>query len=118
MEKTIESWQRGAIFSNAGKLGISRNSHEDELHILIEGLSGKTSIKELTFQEANIIIDELKKRAVSSLNAAPAKKKVHPTVPGGVTSQQQGKIWALIYELIKYDTKPVKATVGKRQRND
>ena len=47
--------------------------------------------------------------------ATPGRKgKEHPSRPGGVTSGQQKKIWALMYELQKYDEAPGTASLGDR----
>ena len=41
------------IYDIAAKLSmVDRSSHEDALHDLVQGLTGKTSVKDLTHSEA------------------------------------------------------------------
>ena len=111
MERQVEGWQIKAIYVKANALGIKGNDHTDVLHCMVEDITGKTSIKSLSFNEADVVIKELKRKSGPD---APPKKKEKATTRGGVTSAQQDKIWRLMYELEKYDTKPAQATIGKR----
>ena len=61
------------IYAIAAKLGmVDRSSHEDALHELVQGLTGKTSVKDLTHSEALEVLTELRRR---SAPAAPKKKR-------------------------------------------
>ncbi|MDL2294904.1 DUF1018 domain-containing protein, partial [Ruminococcaceae bacterium OttesenSCG-928-D13] len=77
---------------------------------------GKDSIKALTFAEAGKVAADLAERQKLAGIAPPPRKKAkqHPTTPGGVTSEQQGKAWALMYELQKFDPPIGGAGVGDR----
>ena len=50
--RKIESFQMKKIYAIGHALGITGNGSEDELHILVSGVTGKDSIKELSYQEA------------------------------------------------------------------
>lgn len=117
--RTIEPYQIKKIFAIGNALGITgRDGREDELHILIYRITEKDSVKALTYKEAAAVINQLERLqgpAASSQPLKPSKKeKEHPERPGGVTSGQQKKIWALMYELKKYDQSPESAPLGDR----
>lgn len=46
--RKIESFQMKKIYAIGHALGITGNGSEDELHILVSGVTGKDSIKELS----------------------------------------------------------------------
>ena len=54
--RKIESFQMKKIYAIGHALGITGNGSEDELHILVSGVTGKDSIKELSYQEATAVI--------------------------------------------------------------
>ena len=84
------------IYAIAAKLGmVDRSSHEDALHELVQGLTGKTSVKDLTHSEALEVLTELRRR---SAPAAPKKKRArkYDETPGGVSAAQQKKVWYLM----------------------
>lgn len=113
--KKIETFQIKKIYSIGHTLGIVESgSREDDLHALVCGTTGKESVKELSYEEANAVISKLEQRRGS--NPPPGRKtaKKHPTVPGGITEGQQKKVWALMYELKKYDEEPSTAPIGDR----
>ena len=111
--KAIEAYQMKKIYAIARGIGISKpGNKEDELHILVYGLTGQTSIRELSRREASTVLARLEALQGS---APPSRRgKSHPSKPGGVTSAQQKKIWALMYELQKYDKEPSQAPIGDR----
>ena len=113
----IEQFQIRKIYAIGNSIGITDSGKgEDELHIFVEGITGKTSIKDLTYQEADKVIARLQELqgTAASPNARSNKRKVHRSRPGGVTSGQQKKIWALMYELKKYDEFPNEVQLGDR----
>lgn len=114
---TIQSWQIKTIYAIGNRLDMSQSSPEDELHVLVCGLTNKSSIKALTDAEADNVIAELKKRqtvaGIKPKSPKPAQRR--PAVkPGGVTAAQQSKIWALMGALENLDTIPSKATYRER----
>lgn len=46
--RKIESFQMKKIYAIGHALGITGNGSEDELHVLVSGVTGKDSIKELS----------------------------------------------------------------------
>ena len=68
----IDKGQVKNIYAIAAKLGmVDRSSHEGTLHELVQGLTGKTSVKDLTHSEALEVLTELRRR---STPATPKKK--------------------------------------------
>ena len=104
------------IYAIGHALGITGNGSEDELHILVSGVTGKDSIKELSYQEAMAVIKRLEDLQGGTAAPKPSsrKPKEHSQRPGGVTSGQQKKIWALMYELKKRDKSPNEVPLGDR----
>ncbi|MDL2327493.1 regulatory protein GemA [Ruminococcaceae bacterium OttesenSCG-928-A11] len=103
------------IYATARSLDVDN----DSLHSLVACLTGKESIKALTFAEAGKVAADLAERQKQAGIAPPPSKaaKGYPTQPGGVTKEQQRKMWALIGELEKLDA--ANGTTGKgdhRQR--
>lgn len=114
--RKIESFQMKKIYAIGHALGITGNGSEDELHILVSGVTGKDSIKELSYQEAMAVIKRLEDLQGGTAAPKPSsrKPKEHSQRPGGVTSGQQKKIWALMYELKKRDKSPNEVPLGDR----
>lgn len=117
----IQKWQTKSIYALAGSLGmVEHGSHEDSLHDLCEDVSGVRSVTELTKAQADMLLMQLRERMRMRMQnrtapltrKRPARKK--PETPGGVTSAQQNKAWALMYELAKYDVKKTDASIGMR----
>lgn len=111
---TINVEQIKKIYAIGQALGIvERGNDNDALHALVGAITGKPSVKALTYTEAQAVIADLQKRQ----GAAPLprhKPKTRTERPGGATSGQQGKVWALMYELQSRDTAPSTATLGER----
>lgn len=110
----IDNQQIRKIYAIGNALGIvERGSDDDNLHSLVASLTGKSSVKALTYAEAQTVIIDLQQRQ----GAAPLprhKSKTHTERPGGATEGQQRKVWALMYELQQRDTAPSKASLGER----
>lgn len=103
----IDKGQVKSIYAIAAKLGmVDRSSHDDALHGLVQGLTGKTSVKDLTHAEALEVLTELRKRSAPA--AAPQKKRPrkYDETPGGVSAAQQKKVWYLMFQLEKFDPAP------------
>ena len=85
----INAQQIRKIYAIGNALGIvERGSEDDDLHALVSALTGKDSVKSLTYSEAQAVIADLQKRQ----GAAPLprhKPKTHPERPGGATDGQQ-----------------------------
>ena len=109
--------QRKTIF------GLSKglNMNTDELHLLVNGLTGKESLKELSYNQVEIVIRELRSRTHHSSDQLAAERKPRPqSVPGMMTAEQQSLAWRLMYHLQELDEKPrfhengTSVTVGER----
>ena len=111
---TIDKQQIRKIYAIGNALGIvERGNQDDNLHTLVASLTGKDSVKALTYAEAQAVITDLQQRQ----GAAPLprhKPKTHTERPGGATEGQQRKVWALMYQLQKRDTAPSTASLGER----
>ena len=81
----INAQQIRKIYAIGNALGIvERGNEDDDLHALVSALTGKDSVKALTYTEAQAVIVDLQKRQ----GAAPLprhKPKTHPERPGGAT---------------------------------
>ncbi len=109
--KTIQPWQLRTMHAIARSIGIDN----DDLHSLAFCIAGETSLKELSFAQAAALIADLNARQkLAGVSAPKRSARKHPTTPGGVTSEQQGKAWALMYELEKHDPGKDGVSVGTR----
>ena len=97
-----------SIYALGAKLGMVERSdrHEDALHMLVQGLTGKESVKELTPAEAATVLAELRRRSVPAGQRRTRQPRKYEELPGGLSAGQQKKIWFLMYELEKYDPAP------------
>lgn len=115
--KTIQQFQIRKIYAIGHTLGIvGSGSGEDELHALVGGMTGKGSVKALTYAEASQVIARLEGLQGEKASPKPIGKRngEHREQPGGVTNGQQKKIWALMYELKRYDEVANDVTLGER----
>lgn len=114
--RKIDACQMKKIYAIGNALGIKGFGHDDELHTLVAGVTGKDSIKNLTYQEAGAVMKRLEELqgAAAPPKAEKRRPKEYASRPGGVTSGQQRKIWALMYELKKYDAVPNDVSLGDR----
>lgn len=97
----------------AGLNLIERNNKDDAFHQLVSGITGKTSVKELTSAEAIAVEQELMKRMKLESSGKPQQRKARKkSEPGMMTKEQQALAWRLIYRLAELE--PTQATVGER----
>ena len=96
-----------SIYALGAKLGmVERDAgHEDALHQLIAGLTGKTGVTALTPAEAQTVLAELRRRS-GATTAHKRRPRKYEELPGGVTAAQQKKIWYLMFQLERYDPAP------------
>lgn len=112
---TIKRNETQHIYALAAKLGmVEHGSHEDALHTLVQGLTGKESVKELTPAEAQAVLTELRRRSACGKGRKPRGPRKYTEVPGGVTAAQQRKIWWLMSELERCDIEPNPAPLRQR----
>lgn len=89
--RMIEQFQIRKIYAIGNAFGIKASGSEDELHALVGGVTGKDSIKSLTYREACAVIARLEELQCKSASPKPrsTKPKEHKGRPGGVTAGQQ-----------------------------
>lgn len=98
--------ERRRIFGLSKQLGINT----EELHLLIHGVTGCESMKELDKAQTYEVIKELNTRLGDV--PRPKKRQTKRTVPGMITVSQQSYCWSMIYRLSELE--PRKATEGER----
>lgn len=86
-----------ALGANAGL--VEHGNKDDELHIIVERITGKTSVKELSQKDFKAVVDELH----NYLGKVDL-----------MTKDQQRLAWRYIYRLIELDKSENKATAGNR----
>ena len=96
------------IYALGRELGIHDGSlgHEDGLHILVEGVTGCSSIKALSEAEKEAVIRELLRRKAAAAPETLHKQKTprrYSETPGHMTVKQQKYAWFLMSEIDKYD---------------
>lgn len=103
MEKKLEKWQIKKIYAIANKLKyVIAGQKDDVLHMIIENMTLKDSVKELTYSEAAKLICYLEQQqALTEKN-----EKVSET--------QKKKIWALMYDLRDKDMTIDPTPIGER----
>ena len=110
----IATQQIRKIYAIGNALGIvERGNAEDSLHDLVSSITGKDSLKALTYAEAQAVIRDLEKRQGDAPHPR-RRPKAHTERPGGATEGQQRKVWALMYELQRRDTAPSTALLEER----
>ena len=108
--KNIHPWQIKKIYAIANAMGlVNPRDAPDELHLLVQAITGRESVKTLGYNEANKVIAELER-----LQGNPSKPKTHAEIPGGPTVGQQRKVWALMYQLKQLDRELVDTPLGER----
>ena len=108
MEERRE-WQKH-IFGKAKEIGITDN---EDLHALVSYACGKESLKEITKQDYLLIIKELEKRFSESYKRKKSSSAPQTRAVSGMSEGQIKMVWHLMYELKKFDTKPVTATLAQ-----
>ena len=81
--RAIEQFQIRKIYAIGNALGIKASGNEDELHVLVGGVTGKDSIKSLTYQEACTVIARLEELQGKTASPKPRSKmpKEHQSRP-------------------------------------
>lgn len=109
------------IYGMAAALGIKGSGKDDLLHEMVYGLTGKTSIKELTDKDVQSVMGELVHRmrfAEAPIKSKKLKKQEADNEEignyGMATKEQQRLCWRYCYRLKELDTKPQPTDVGDR----
>lgn len=99
----IQNWQKKKIYAIANALGFTdrADKENDVLHMIVHSQTGKLSIKELTYREADAIIAYLEKQQSHTISEV-------------MSQGQKKKCWQLMYELQSLDREPRPVPVGVR----
>ena len=81
------TYQIRKIYAIGQALGIVNRGGEDALHDLVYGVTGKSSVKELSYSEACKVIGELEARQ-GTPPPRPKKTNHRKRKPGGVSEGQ------------------------------
>lgn len=101
------------IYALGGELGIKGNGHDDLLHELICGITGKDSVRELNDSEVRAVLSEMYKRKPAAANSRKKTEK-EPGDNGMATKEQQALCWRYCYRLKELDPDPESADVYDR----
>lgn len=104
------------IYGLAAALGMDKG---DELHALVLGLTGQEHISRLGGDQYHAVLNELYARLkLAGLDPppAPADRPPRKDASRGMTKDQQGKAWYLMYQLKALDQHPRSASLGERLR--
>ena len=124
--KIIEAWQRRSIFAFARELGIKidNENKNDELHDLVESLTGQRSVGKLTYDQADLVIGRLKGdmrgcgRLEEKGNNLEDRWQIYAfglkERPGMASLKQLNFIRAMMLELKRLD--PMDVSLDKRLR--
>ena len=101
------------IYAIGTQLGIKGRGRDDLLHELVYGVTGKSSIGELTDKEAEAVLSELYKRQPP---APKSKRNDDGEIGyyGMATPDQQRLCWRYCYRLKELDSNPDSAEVFER----
>ena len=101
--KAVEAWQKRKIYAIAGSLKfVDKNDKENDiLHMIVYNLTMKTSVKDLTFAQANLVIDYL-------------VQQQNKSIPEVMSEGQKKKIFSLMYQLKELDAEPNFTPIGER----
>jgi len=101
--RAVENWQKKKIYAIAGALKFVYKTDKENyiLHMIIFNMTNKESVKDLTYNQANKVIDYLKQQQDKSLveNMSEGKKK---------------KVFSLMYQLKDLDGEPNIIPIGER----
>lgn len=95
----------------------NKKDTDENLHALVEGVTGKASISKLTDAEFVQAFQALEEHM--ALRGIPGYSKAKATpqrqnISGMATKLEQDKMWKLMYLIIGCDEKPDKTTAGAR----
>ena len=96
------------IYALGAALGIKGGGHDDGLHALVRGVTGKENVKALTPAEAREVEQELKRRFARQARhdgeKKPKKKaRQYEELPGGPSAGQQRYVWYLMQQIETFD---------------
>ena len=101
--KAVEAWQKRKIYAIAGSLKfVDKNDKENEiLTMILYNLTMKTSVKDLTFAQADLVMDYL-------------VQQQNKSIPEVMSEGQKKKVFSLMYQLKELDAEPNFTPIGER----
>lgn len=101
--RAVEGWQKKKIYAIAGALNfVDRNDKEnDVLHMIIYNMTLKSSVKDLTYTQANKVIDYLQQYQNKSQKEC-------------MSEGQKKKVFSLMYQLKELDDEINNTPIGER----
>ncbi len=110
----ISKEQIKIIYTLGQELGlVDRMTARDLLHEMVESMTGKCHVTDMTSLEAIQIIDRLKSGMKGSDRIRTPQNS---NIQNRATQAQKGKIWRLMFEIRKLDKEPSKISLDKRLR--
>jgi len=101
------------LYALAAKNGlVEHGNKEDPFHQIVYSVTGKTSVKDLTNREMQMVENEISRR--TNDNISGDKIKNQEAVPDMMSPAQQSLAWRLMYKIRQYDVKVSNKTVGAR----
>jgi hypothetical protein len=108
----VNNAQKKIIYTLGNELGlVDRMAARDTLHEMILSITGKDRVSDLTNNEARMVIDRLKSNMKGASRIEPK-----PKTENMASEREIKKIWALLFELKKYDETGEHASMQKRLR--
>lgn len=101
------------LYAIAAKNGlVEHGNKEDAFHQIVYGMTGKTSVKDLTDREMKLVESEIFRRTNDSVSGDKIKNQ--EAIPDMMSPAQQSLAWRLMYKIRQYDVKVSNQTVGAR----
>ena len=104
------------IYALGSRLGLLDSGNKDDLlHNLVNHLTGKTRIRDLTEAEYKVVITDL----ITQIKIDNLDEPVHPrrkyeSIPGMMSVGQQKMVWKLMYQMKELDLADTSAALGNR----
>lgn len=120
MKQAITKEEIRRIYALGAGAGLVESGNPDDmLHVTLRAVCGKDKVSDLTHDEAQQLqrhlISKLQDGKKASAPRKPAPRGKHEERPGGVTADQQKKVWAIMYQLRDMDGDAYStATLGER----
>lgn len=101
------------LYAIAAKNGLVQHGNKDDpFHQIVYGVTGKTSMKDLTDREMKLVESEIFRRTNNDISGD--KIKSQEAVPDMMSPAQQSLAWRLMYKIRDYDLKISDKTIGER----
>ena len=101
MDKGITQPQMRAIYKLGSELGLDNGA----LHEVIYHVTGCTSVRLLSAEEAGRVITRLRDDMMCGIPSAPLSDQVSEA-RASASEAQKKKLWALMFTLFEYDERP------------